>query len=77
MVGSLAKGFDNQGLGRNITFRVFEQKVKNLWHLNLGCEIIDMEQESSVVRFYCREDYIHVLEEGPWIVMGYYLKVTR
>lgn len=26
-----------------------------------------------VVRFYSREDYTHVLEGRPWIVMGHYL----
>lgn len=30
-----------------------------------------------VVRFYSKEDYIHVLTEGPWIILGHYLKMSK
>lgn len=42
----------------------------------LGCEIIDLEHGYAVVPFYSREDYYHVLEEGPWLIMSHYLTVV-
>lgn len=57
--------------------KLLEQKVKYLWKLKIGCEMNDLEQGHVVVRFYDRDDYYHVLEEGPWIVMGHYLTVWR
>ncbi|KAI5648734.1 hypothetical protein M9H77_34739 [Catharanthus roseus] len=31
----------------------------------------------AVVRFFSRDDYYHVLEDDPWIVMRHYLTVAR
>lgn len=28
-------------------------------------------------RFYSREDYLKVLSGGPWVVMGYYLAISK
>ncbi|KAI5656398.1 hypothetical protein M9H77_25191 [Catharanthus roseus] len=64
-------------LGRNITFRVLEQRVRDLWNLEHRCKMIDLEQGYAVVRFYSREYYLHVLGEGPWIMMGHYLTMAR
>ncbi|KAI5667540.1 hypothetical protein M9H77_17393 [Catharanthus roseus] len=54
-----------------------QERVRDLWNLEHGCEIIDIEHGYAVVRFYSKEDYLHVLEEGPWIVMGHHLTVSR
>lgn len=54
-----------------------EQRTKDFWKLEWGCQMIDMENGYFLARFYKREDYFHVLESGPWIVMGHYLTVTK
>lgn len=48
-----------------------------IWNLNQGCEIIDMEEGYYVIRFYSKEDYQHVLENGPWLIQGHYLTVMK
>lgn len=35
-----------------------------------------MEKGFFLVQFFSKEDYIHVLEGDPWIVMGHYLTVS-
>lgn len=36
-----------------------------------------MEHGYFLARLYKREDYFHVLEGGPWIVMGHYMTVAK
>lgn len=62
-------------LGQNITFRVLE-RLKDLRKLPHGCEIIVLDHWYTVIHFYSKADYVIVLTEGPWIVLGHYLMVT-
>lgn len=39
--------------------------------------MVDIENGYAVVRFFSRDDYYHVLEDDPWIVMRHYLTVAR
>lgn len=58
-------------LGKSVSLRVMEQRKKDLWKLEWGCQMIDLENGYFLPRFYKREDYFHVLEVGPWIVIGH------
>lgn len=64
-------------LGKTVSFRILEQRTKDLWKLEWGCELIDLEKGFYVARFYSEADYIRVLEGGPWIIMGHYLTVMK
>lgn len=64
-------------LGKSVSLRVLEQRTRDLWQLEWGCQMIDMENDYFLARFYKREDYFYVLEGGPWIVMGHYLTVAK
>lgn len=64
-------------LGRNVNYKILEQKVQDLWQLELGFELTDLAEVYYVVRFYFRSDYLRVLEGGPWIVLGHYLMVFK
>lgn len=60
-----------------MSYKVLEQRTKDLWKLEWGCELIDLEKGFYVARFYSEADYNRVLEEGPWIIMGHYLTVMK
>lgn len=64
-------------LGKSVSLRVLEQRTKDLWKFEWGSEIIDLEKGYFLVRFYSRKDYMHVLENGPWVIMGHYLTVFK
>lgn len=64
-------------LGKSISYRVFDQKIRDLWQLELGYELTDMAEGFYVVCFFSRRDYLHVLEDGPWVILGHYLTVMK
>lgn len=64
-------------LGRNLSFKLVEQRVRRLWQLDLGCELIDMAKGFIIARFYSQQDYLKVLEGGPWMVLGSYLTISK
>lgn len=51
--------------------------MRELWQLWKAFELTDLEEGFFIVRFYSREDYLHVLEGGPWVILGHYLTVMR
>lgn len=64
-------------LGRTVGYRMLDQRLRKLWQLDKGFELTDLKDDFYIVRFFAREDYLHVLEEGPWMVSGHYLTVTK
>lgn len=64
-------------LGKSVSFRVLEQRLRDLWNLQRGFQLTDLEEGYFIVLFYSRDDYLHVLEDGPWIILGHYLTVTK
>lgn len=64
-------------LGRNIHFRILESCIRRMWQLDLGCELIDMAKGFIIAHFYSQQDYLKVLQDGPWMVMGSYLTVSK
>lgn len=41
----------------NILYKVLKQRTKGLWKLEWGCELIDLEKDFYVSRFYSKSDY--------------------
>lgn len=64
-------------LGKTISYRVLDQRIHDLWNLDKGYELTDLEEGFFIVRFFSRPDYLHVLEGGPWIILGHYLMVSK
>lgn len=58
-------------LDKIINYRVMEQRTRNLWKLEAGYELIDLEQGYYLARFFSKGDYYKVLEGGPWIILGH------
>ncbi|KAJ4830331.1 hypothetical protein Tsubulata_016096 [Turnera subulata] len=61
--------------GRSIGFKSLCNKLSNLWNLKAGVHVVDLEHNFYFVRFHNRQDYLHALTNGPWIVFGHYLTV--
>lgn len=64
-------------LGKSMSLKFLEPRIRSLWKLEIGCEIIDMDNDYFCMRFYSRRDYFHVLERGPWIMLGHYMIVAK
>lgn len=64
-------------LGKNINYRVLENKIQRDWANKGRVKIIDLPKGFYVVQFTKEEDYRHALFEGPWMVANHYLLVQR
>lgn len=53
-------------LGKIVSFRVLQQRTSDLWGLQWGYELIDIENGFFLARFFSLEDFMKVLEGGPW-----------
>ncbi|XP_061376228.1 uncharacterized protein LOC133318249 [Gastrolobium bilobum] len=62
-------------LGRRISSRFLLARLQRLWGLTGTFEAIDLDNGYIVLRFSDDRDYIHVLQEGPWVVADHYLVV--
>lgn len=63
--------------GKNISYKGLSDRLQELWRLQKGMELTDLDDNYFMVRFYERGDYIHVLEGGPWTIMGHYLTISK
>lgn len=64
-------------LGKSVSYRTIHQRMRDLWRLDHGFELTDLEDGYFIVRFFSPPDYLHVLEGGPWIILGHYLTVMK
>lgn len=64
-------------LGRSAGYRVLYQRMKQRWNLQGEFEAVDIGHDYDLVSFQSKEDYHHVLLDGPWIVLGYYLTFQK
>ncbi|KAJ4830601.1 hypothetical protein Tsubulata_040121, partial [Turnera subulata] len=61
--------------GRRIGFKALCNKLPNLWKLRENVRVVDLANNFYFLRFSNREDYMHALTDGPWIVFDHCLTV--
>lgn len=64
-------------LGKNVSLKVMRARLDSLWHLQWGCELVDLEEGFFVSIFRSQEDYRYVLDNDPWLILGHYLTITK
>ncbi|XP_061371392.1 uncharacterized protein LOC133313981 [Gastrolobium bilobum] len=64
-------------LGKRVGIKFFIARLDKMWSLKGAREFIDMKNGYLLVRFADEEDYTHVFQEGPWIIVGHYVIVQR
>lgn len=64
-------------LGKTFSFRLLEPRIRKAWNLMNDCELVDIDKEYIVARFFSAEDYQKVLTEDPWMIMGHYITITK
>ncbi|KAK5771206.1 hypothetical protein PVK06_047391 [Gossypium arboreum] len=58
-------------LGKKISFNALLNKVSHLWNLKSPIQLMDLENDFFLVRFYDEDDYNKVLVGGKWVIFGY------
>jgi hypothetical protein len=64
-------------LGRNINFKVLENKLQKTWARSGTIQVSNMAENYYLVKFVSEDDYNHALFEGPWKVVDHYIVVQR
>ncbi|KAI5664825.1 hypothetical protein M9H77_24148 [Catharanthus roseus] len=64
-------------LSKRFNYKVIEQRTKDLWKLEWDCELVDLEDGYYLARFCSVKDCTHILEGGPWIILGRYLTISK
>lgn len=64
-------------IGRNISYWLLEQKIRDLWKLNQDFELVDLESGYYLAHFQSAEDYHHVLNGVPWMILGHFFTVAK
>ncbi|XP_061357986.1 uncharacterized protein LOC133302248 [Gastrolobium bilobum] len=64
-------------LGKRVGIKFFIARLERMWSLKGVHEFIDMENGYLLVRFADEEDYTHVLQERPWIIVDHYVVVQQ
>lgn len=61
-------------LGKRVGYRMLMNRLQKLWNPVGVFKLIYLQNEFFLVRFSIR-DYMDVLHNGPWVVIGHYLMV--
>ncbi|KAJ1439944.1 hypothetical protein SESBI_02168 [Sesbania bispinosa] len=64
-------------LGKKVGLKFMQNRLEKMWRPLGDMEVMDMENDYFLVRFSSPEDYEHVFQGGPWMIMGFYLVVQK
>ena len=64
-------------LGRAVGYHLLTQRMKQIWQLQHSIDVVDVGEGYYLARFTCKADYVHVLLDGPWVILGHYLTVSK
>ena len=62
-------------LGRHLSYPFMKDKLKTLWHLKGGYEMMSAGFGYLLVKFDLAEDRETVMVGGPWMIQDQYLAV--
>ncbi|XP_061371666.1 uncharacterized protein LOC133314245 [Gastrolobium bilobum] len=64
-------------LGKRLGTRFLMTRLQSLWNLVGTFELIEMDNGFLLIKFQDQRDYVHVLQEGPWVVISHYVVMQR
>lgn len=60
-----------------MNYQMMENRLRDIWKLEHGFELTDLEEDYFIAQFFSRMDYLTVLEGGPWTILGQYIIVMK
>jgi hypothetical protein len=64
-------------LGKNVGYNMLKDRLKNLWRLTGGFEIMDVDNGFYMVKCELLADREKIISDGPWMLFDHYLAVAR
>ncbi|XP_074265181.1 uncharacterized protein LOC141587605 [Silene latifolia] len=62
---------------KNIGYFTLLRQIKKKWALKGGLSLMDVGFSFYVARFTNKEDYEHVISQGPWMIGDHYLTIRK
>ncbi len=66
-----------KAFGKSIGYRFMDLKIRVLWNPQGDLQCIDLSLDYFLIRFKLSEDYLKVVNGGPWFVHQQFLSVRR
>lgn len=63
--------------GRTVGYNYLKKKLESLWHPKAFMDLVALENEYFLVKFYSTEDFEYARDQGPWIILDHYLLVKE
>ncbi|MCI02300.1 hypothetical protein A2U01_0023332, partial [Trifolium medium] len=64
-------------LGKNVGYNIMKDRLRNLWRLSGGFEIMDVDNGFYMVKCERLADREKIVSDGPWMLFDHYLAVAR
>ena len=64
-------------LGKSVDNPFLKNKLKGLWRLKGGYDVLGVGNGYFLVKFDLQEDRERVISDGPWMLQDHYLAVKR
>ena len=71
----MGRCFDCQVVGKKIGFMIMRDRLKSIWHLSGGFNLMDISNGFYIVKCDHAEDHKTVMEEGPSMIFDHYLAI--
>ena len=55
-------------LGKSMSYLMIKQKIKHLWRLSGGYDVMNVGNGYFLAKFDSQEDRMKVITEGPWMI---------
>lgn len=63
--------------GRKVGYNYLQKKLQSMWRLKAFMDLVALENDYFLVRFYSKDDYEFARDEGPWTILDHYLVVKE
>ncbi|GAU48589.1 hypothetical protein TSUD_405790 [Trifolium subterraneum] len=64
-------------LGKHLRYNIMKNKLKNVWKLMGGIELMDVRSSFYMVKFDGEEDKNKVINGGPWMIYDHYFVMRQ
>ena len=64
-------------LGKHLSYTAMREKLKVLWRLQAGFDIMDVGNDYFMVKFDTPMDRDKVIMSGPWMIQGCYVAIKE
>lgn len=63
--------------GRTVGYSYLLKKLQSMWRPKAFVDLVALNNDYFLVKFYSEEDYVFARDEGPWTILDHYMVVKE